>query len=349
MRPKTQIGGYRVRMQILAGSVVAEPEAFAAAGLEARVLTRNGVTYALGGDTLVITCAGVPVAGDLVLPGPFPRLVQTRLTREPRPALLLFAHLPEGLLALGEAHVSDLGYRRGHLHDVRLRFERPPDTSRITDWLAQVREDPVTALERFVARWWADVPPAAPEPPAPGLAAPGLPAPGPLAAFHRVAAGRAEVHGAAHHILAEPVPGPAGTIIFGQAGDGTFSVATTADGDDPPVWYHGLSDQPLRERERLSAYLLISALTHAAMDGSPGGMAFVDRAQAKRIVAPLRRVPLRPARWPCAHSRFYVGPGTVVLVGEDDADWFEVWVGARDRSQLRRMRKLGLDWASFDE
>jgi hypothetical protein len=38
----------------------------------------------------------------------------------------------------------------------------------------------------------------------------------------------------------------------------------------------------------------------------------------------------------------------VALVGEDDADWFEVYVATRDRSSLRRLRKIGLDWASFD-
>lgn len=78
-------------------------------------------------------------------------------------------------------------------------------------------------------------------------------------------------------------------------------------------------------------------------------MAFVDQAQARRITAPLRRVPLRPLRWPSARSRLYAGPDTIALVGADDTDWFEVYVGTRSRSSLRRLRKLGLDWASFTD
>jgi hypothetical protein len=197
--------------------------------------------------------------------------------------------------------------------------------------------DPEAALEQFVAGWYADIPPVSDD----------VPAHGPLRTFHRAAAGRDEVYGRSLRILtAEHAED--GRITFGQAGDGTFSLLTEPDGVDSRVWYHGLSDQPLKERERLGAYLLLAALTHAATDSSPGGMAFVDKAQARRIVGPLRRVPLRPLRWPCARSRFYVGPGVVALVGEDDGDWYEVYIGARHRSLLRRLRKLGLDWEKFD-
>ncbi|MEU4425355.1 hypothetical protein AB0F81_32440 [Actinoplanes sp. NPDC024001] len=338
-------------------SVAGEAEALALAGPGAEVHHSPEAVLAAGPDTLVIVAEGaVRTAEDLAVPGPFPARVAALLSGVKPPAVLAFARVPEGCLALGSARPVRLGRRRGALQDLglildaplpydlldRVRPTGPPPDPPGLDWLDLLPGDPVAALERFVTDWYADVPPALER------TEPGAGQPEPLRAFHRVAAGRPEVYGTSLRVLAEPVP-TGGALLFGQEGDGVFTLSTgsTPEGD-PPVHYHGLSDQPLRERERLSGYLLLSTLARAAMDGSPGGMAFVDRAQAKRIVAPLRRVPLRPMRWPCARSRLYAGPGIVVLVGADEADWLEVYVGARHRSLLRRFRKLGLDWERFD-
>ncbi|WP_328459854.1 hypothetical protein OHA21_28230 [Actinoplanes sp. NBC_00393] len=334
-------------------SVVAEPEALAAAGPGAELHHGPDVVLAVGPDTLVVVAEGaVRTAEDLALAGPFPARIAGLLAGAKPPTLLAFARLAEGCLALGAARAVRLGRRRGALQDLglvldaplpydlldRVRPTGPPPDQPDLDWLDLLPADPATALEQFITGWYADVPPVlgTPEPPA-GQ-------PGPLRAFHRLAAGRPEVYGTALHIFPEPAP-----TGFGRDGDGVFTLSTgRSSQDDPPVYYQGLSDQPLRERERLSAYLMMVALAGAAMDASPGGMAFVDRPQAKRIIAPLRRVPLRPMRWPCARSRFYAGPGIVVLVGADNTDWYEVYIGARHRSLLRRFRKLGLDWERFD-
>ncbi|WP_433826085.1 hypothetical protein ACQP2E_28820 [Actinoplanes sp. CA-015351] len=345
-------------MEIRLWSVVAEPVALAAAGRGAEEAGGTGAWFAVGPDAVVvIVAAGVRTAEDLTVPGPLPRLVERRLAQSPQPLILAFARLPEGCLALGAAQVTRLGRRRGALHDLglcldaplpyelldRVRPTGPPGPQPPIDWVNLLPGDPGTALRQFVDGWYADIPPVAEE------SIPAATGPEPLRAFQRAAAGRPAVHGRSLQIFGEAVAtSEPGTIAFGQDDDGIFTLLTEAAGDDPPVWYHGLSDQPLRERERLNAYLLLATLTHAAIDSSPGGMAFVDRAQVKRIVAPLRRVPLRPARWPCVKSRFYVGPGVVALVGEADGDWYEVYLGARHRSLLRRLRKLGLDWESFD-
>ncbi|MFC7531157.1 hypothetical protein [Actinoplanes sp. GCM10030250] len=359
-------------------SVTAESAALAMAGPGAETHVSPDTVLAAGPDTIVVVVeGGVRTAEDLAVTGPFPSRIAARLTAEPAPTLLAFARLPEtpspeaeatlteaeapqatssepaeGCLALGSARVIRLGRRRGALQDLSLYLEAPlpydlldrvrptgpPPEQPGLDWLDLLPGDPITALEQFVTGWYADVPPAhdAPEP--------ATAQPEPLRAFHRAAAGRTGLYDGGSLLI---FPELGDGFAFAQEGDGVFTLHTEA-GENPPVWYHGLSDHPLRERERLSGFLMLTALTRAAMDSSPGGMAFVDRAQLKRIVAPMRRVPLRPMRWPCARSRFYAEPGLVVLAGDDHADWYEVYVGARHRSLLRRFRKLGLDWERFD-
>ncbi|GAA0472154.1 hypothetical protein Aca07nite_82600 [Actinoplanes capillaceus] len=340
--------GKRIRLW----SVVAEAGALATAGPRAKVHGEAGDLFAIGPAGTVVITGGVRTAEDLTVTGPFARLVEGRLTGGDALPVHVFARLPDGCLALGTARVTELARRRGVLQRAGLRLytplpqhlldlARPDGPPAGTDWLDLLPGDPVGALRGFVADWYSDVPPAAPEP-ADGL-------PGPLRAFHEAAAGRPEVSGGALRVLpGPPAAGPDRTLVFGTASDGTFDLLIEPGLEDPPVYYRGLSDQPLRERERLSAYLMMSSLTRAAMDRG-GGMAFVDRAQARRIVAPLRRVPLRPMRWPCARSRLYAGPDMVALVGEDDADWLEVYVGVRHREALRRLRRLGLDWASLED
>jgi hypothetical protein len=337
-----------VAVEIEPWSVVDEPEALALAGPGATLLTGDGAAYAVGSDTIVVITPPTGSAAEITLPGPFPELVEQRLGGVLRPAVQAFTRLPQGCLTLGVARSTELGYRRGALHDIRLTFESPVPADllgRVTPglgWLEQVGSDPVSAMRRFIGDWYDDVPPRA--------VLPDVEAPPPLQAFYRAAAGRAEVHGVSSVVLPQPIGGrPDGLLTFGHEGDGVFTLVMEPDEKDPRIWYDGLSDRLLPERERLSGYLLQATLARAAMDGPLGGMAFVDRPQARRIIAPLRRVPLRPMRWPCLFSRCYAGPGTIVLIGEDDTDWFEMYVGVRHPGLLRRLRKLGLDWESFTD
>ncbi|GAA1591284.1 hypothetical protein [Actinoplanes couchii] len=370
-------GIYRGPVEIRLWEVVAEAGALAEAGPGARVHTTADAVFAAGPEGTVMIATGVRNAEDLTVSGPFPRLIEGRLTAGDGLPLHVFARLPDGCLTLGTARVTEPARRRGVLQRLDLRLDTPLPEHLLglaetpwpgPDWLDLLPDDPLTAMQRFAADWWPAPPatgPAEIAPPAAGLAeiAPSTlvsgrrldPArlderlPEALRVFQRSVAGRTGSDPLTIH--RDPVPGgPGGTLVFGEAADGTFDLLMDAGADDPAVYYHGLSDQPLRERERLSRYLLLTVLAGAAMDGTAaGGMAFVDRSQARRIVAPLRRVPLRPMRWPSARSRLYAGPDTIALVGEDDADWFEVYVGTRSRSSLRRLRRLGLDWASFNE
>ncbi|WP_229830728.1 hypothetical protein [Actinoplanes ianthinogenes] len=367
-------------MEIELWSVVAEPEALALAGPGATLLTGADAAFAVGSDTLVVI--GRSESGTaMVLSEPFPELVEERLAGVLRPAVHAFARLPEGCLALGVAQAAELSYRRGALHDIRLSFETPipPDLlGQVTpglDWLDLAGHDPIGAMERFIAGWYAEIEPdetarhaeiephetarhaeiepvetarhAEIEPVETARHAAG---PAALRAFHRAAAGRPEVYGLSCQIYPEALPGrPDDLLTFGQEGDGVFTLLMDPEDDDPRVYYDGLSDRLLPERERLGGYLLQSTLARAAMDGPLGGMAFVDTPQARRVIAPLRRVPLRPMRWPSLFTRCYAGPSIVVVIGEDDADWYEMYVGVRHPGLLRRLRKLGLDWESFTD
>ncbi|HWS38027.1 MAG TPA: hypothetical protein VN408_35495 [Actinoplanes sp.] len=361
-------------MEIRLWEVVAEAGAIAEAGPGARVHTTTDAMFAAGPDGTVMITTGVRNAEDLTVSGPFPRLIEGRLTAGDGLPLHVFARLPEGCLTLGTARVTDPAHRRGVLQRLDLRLDTPLPEHLLglaetpwpgPDWLDLLPDDPLTAMRLFATDWWPEQ-----TDPWPGKTDPwpeqnghrlperagerragdtGERLPAALREFRQAVGGR--TGNGTLRIHREPLPGgPGGTLIFGEAVDGTFELLMDADGDDPAVHYHGLSDQPLREREPLSRYLLLTMLAGAAMDGTAaGGMAFVDRPQARRIVAPLRRVPLRPLRWPSARSRLYAGPDTIALVGEDDADWFEVYVGTRSRPALRRLQKLGLDWASFNE
>jgi hypothetical protein len=350
VRTALHLGVYRVAVEIEPWSVVAEPEALALAGPGATLLAGTDADFAVGPDTVVVIGASEsasPKGEEMVLPGPFPELIEERLAGVLRPAVRAFARMPEGCLALGVAQAPELSYRRGTLHDIRLRFETPIPLDLLdqvtpgVDWLDLVTDDPIRAMEQFIAGWYAEIP-GSPPPVVAGQ-------PAALRAFHRAAAGRPEVYGLSTQIFPEPIAGrPDGLLTFGQEGDGVFTLLIDDD-DDPRVYYDGLSDRLLPERDRLGGYLLHAALARAAMDGPLGGMAFVDRPQARRVIAPLRPVPLRPLRWPSLFTRCYAGPGMVVVIGEDEADWYEMFVGVRHPGLLRRLRKLGLDWESFTD
>jgi hypothetical protein len=337
------------------------------AGPEALLVSADDAAYALGPDTIVIVVEGgdrpsgrgVRTTRDIALLGPFPNAVDERFSGERPPVLFAFARLAEGCLALGTVRVTTLVHLHGRLQEVGLYMETPlpydlldrvrptgpPPAQPGLEWLGLVPADPLAALERFVAGWHAHVPPASRRP-----APSGIVLPEPLRVFHRAAAGRAEVYGSSVRIYPAPETDsdwPAGMVAFGQEGDGVFTLLMDSAASDPMVYYAGLGDQILAEREPLSGFLLLFVLARAAMEGPFGGMAFVDREQARRIVAPLRPVPLRPLRWPGKQTHFFAGPGIMVQIADDNDDWLEVYVGARHRALLRPLRELGLDWEHF--
>lgn len=190
-------------------------------------------------------------------------------------------------------------------------------------WLDLLPGDPQGARERFTADWFPDGPD--------GF----------------------ETRGSVFlHRVSRPRPDRAdGLVEFGQESDGVFTLLHGPSGTNPDVYYEGLGDGLLAEREPLDGYLMLFALTRAALDGPFSGMAFTDEKQLQEVVGPLRQVPLRPLRWPCPETDTYAGPGLVVLAGaaEPGSGVFEVYVGASHPDFLDPLRDLDLSWEVFDD
>jgi hypothetical protein len=268
-------------------SLVNVAEAVGAAGAGALVVSGNDVTFALGSDTVVIVVesgdrprgSGIRTAVDLTVVGPFSSLVEEHFIGEPRLVARGFVRLAKGCVALGTMRLTERVRRHGRLDEVKLYIETPlpyelldrvrpvgsaPEQP-LLDWLGLLPADPLAALERFVAGWYADVVPVGDRPAAPGA----LPWES-LRVFHRAAAGRSEVYGASLHIYAEPAEArnhPDGMVAFGQESDGVFTLLADPAKADPTVYYDGLGEGVLAEHVRLSDYLMLFALAQASMAG----------------------------------------------------------------------------------
>ncbi|MCP2322261.1 hypothetical protein HDA40_000768 [Hamadaea flava] len=373
--------------------------ALAEAGPGAVVLTLDTVSYAIGLDTMVIILepgdrpdgTAVQSADEIALRGePIP--IEAGLAIDRRSATGLrfvgFVRLAEGCLPLGplEFLCSWQSFERPELMAYcgmkivnRLPFDlldlvRPVVRSQhLPDlgWVTLLPGDPVAALRAFVDTWYADVPSATGEP-----ASSPVPLPAPLNEFYRVAAGRNSILSGVNEVLAadkvrtadhDPFDGwqpvPDGLIVVGTNLATEWGIAIDPAQPDPQVLYLGVADEPVVEREPLSAYLMQHVLVNVTRTLPFHASAEVTAEQARRLVEPLRRVPLRPMRWPRDETSLYVGSGLVVAVcagpqaqprsawsareAKDDGDLCEIMVGAIDRSVLLPMREPGFEWASF--
>jgi hypothetical protein len=206
----------------------------------------------------------------------------------------------------------------------------PPDPA----WLDLLPGDPLGAMERFAAGWFPDAGPSQEI----SIVSPVL------GRFHRTP-------GHCGSVFLYPASRTDrdradGLVVFGQEGDGVFRLLFEEADANPPVYYEGLREEMVAEREPLHGFLLLFVLARAALDGPFGGMAFADARQFRKVVEPLRRVPLRPLRWPSPRTDTYVGPGLVVQAGPSDngPGVFEIYVGARHPAHLSPLRELNLDW-----
>ncbi|PZG11320.1 hypothetical protein C1I95_27330 [Micromonospora craterilacus] len=355
-------------------SVVPERVAVDAAGPDAEVVHGDGITLAYGADALVVIVdAGdrphgnaVDNANTLMLREPLPSETTQWInsTNKSKP-LLGFVKMADGCLALGELYQATSTYRgmnpftgeQGTLTSATLtwgdRFSpelldkvRPTPTLPVPgiDWLDDVPQDLTRALRSFLTAWYADVPvpPAAPQ-----RAAMKLPAP--LLAFHDIVAGREELLGRQDFIepldeieYAEDAP----LVVFAAENQGVWVALIDPTDDDPIVWYDG-GPQRLRERERLSGFLLQFALNEAVSTSPFGGFATVTPEVLDRFVEDLVPVPLQPMRVPGDPTRHWVAPGLVAMAADygDSGIWLSV--GSRQRSALRPLRTR-LDWERFN-
>jgi hypothetical protein len=343
-------------------SVVTESEALSLAGTPALSLPADGVTYVVGPSaTLIIVEAGdrpdgnaVMSADTLVLHAPFPEEAAARLEKWNLPKLG-FVRVPQGCVPLGELgswqsssrqverggpwRLMDIELRSRHRLDfdvldrVRSTFEQPlPDI----DWLRLLHLDPIEAMDRYVAGWYADIPPAQH-----WSGYPGRDLPEPLVAFYRAAAGRPDVYGVQNRIFPadELVDEDDGLLTFGAENQGVFEMMMDPTERDPRVLCAGWSEE--YEREPLSSFLLQFLLIEAAGASPFGGSAKVTAEQAARLVEDLSQVPLQPLRWPIA-------PGLVVMTSEYPDGSVEVYAGSRHRGALRPLREPGFAWQHFD-
>ncbi|MEU4715625.1 hypothetical protein AB0F73_18465 [Micromonospora purpureochromogenes] len=358
-------------------SVVPERAAVDAAGPNVEVVHGDGVTFAYGADALVVIVdAGdrphgnaVDNANTLVLREPLPSEATQWISSKNQSSqpLLGFVRMADGCLALGELYQARSIYRgmnpytgeQGSLTFAELTWgERLPpellDKVRPTpiptlpvpgiDWLDNVPQDLTRALRSFLTAWYADMPvlPATPQ-----HAAMKLPAP--LLAFHHIAAGREEILGRQdfiepldriEYLEDEPL------VVFAAENQGVWVALIDPTDDDPVVWYDG-GPQRLRERERLSGFLLQFALNEAVSTSPFTGFATVTTEVLDRFVEDLVPVPLQPMRVPGDPTRHWVAPGLVAMAADYGESGIWLSVGSRQRSALRPLRSR-LDWEQFN-
>ncbi|MBM0259390.1 hypothetical protein [Micromonospora sp. 4G55] len=358
-------------------SVVPERAAVGAAGPNVEVVHGDGVTFAYGANALVVIVdagdrphgTAVDNANTLVLREPLPSEATQwiRSKNQANQPLLGFVKMADGCLALGELYQARSIYRgmnpytgqQGPLTFAELTWgERLPpellDKVRPTPtptlpvpgiaWLDDVPQDLTRALRSFLTAWYADVPvlPATPQ-----HAAMKLPAP--LLAFHDIAGGREEILGRQdfieppdriEYLEDEPL------VAFAAENQGVWVALIDPTDDDPVVWYDG-GPQRLRERERLSGFLLQFALNEAVSTSPFTGFATVTTEMLDRFVEDLVPVPLQPMRVPGDPTRHWVAPGLVAMAADygDSGIWLSV--GSRQRSALRPLRSR-LDWEQFN-
>jgi hypothetical protein len=356
-------------------SVVPERVAVAAAGPSAEVAQGDGVTFAYGADALVVIVeagdrpygSAVDNADTLMLREPLPGVASRWIhaKNESKKPWLGFVRTVDGCLALGELYQAVSSYHGMNLYTGEqgvlafaeltwaerlspdlLDLVRPTPTLPVPGigWLDDVPLDLTRALRSFVTGWYADVP----VPPAtPRRAAMSLPPP--LLAFHDVVAGRDEILGRQDFIqpldrveYADDEP----LVVFAAENQGVWWALIDPAEDDPVVWYDG-GPERLRERERLSGFLLQFALKEAVSTSQFTGFATVTPQVLDRFVEDMVPVPLQPMRVPGDPTRLWVAPGLVAEAADLGESGIWLSVGSRQRSALRPLRSR-LDWERFN-
>ncbi|WP_435122560.1 hypothetical protein [Micromonospora tulbaghiae] len=123
-------------------------------------------------------------------------------------------------------------------------------------------------------------------------------------------------------------------MVFAAGNQGVWVALIDPTDDDPVVWYDG-GPERLRERERLSGFLLQFALNEAVNTSPFTGFATVTMEALDRFVVDLVPVPLQPMRVPGDPTRHWVAPGLVAMAADYGESGIWLSVGSRQRSALR--------------
>jgi hypothetical protein len=358
-------------MQLTRLDMVDDVEALGLAGAGAEVFTAGGADVAAGlGGTVIITDAGDDLAASgvrnsrtFMLIGPVPGAIAARfLDQDPESQPIhLFVRLQEGALYLGTGRHARSGWTHDPyvLEDCVLRIDpplsfdvldrvRPPSTPTALpglEWLEHVNGDRAAALRLFVEGWH---PVSDPDP---GPAAPSVHVPAALAEFYRLAQGRPHVLGVQNFIrpAAQLRTDAHGLLAFGYENQGGFEWSLDPSEDDPTVWTIEDPSERHAERERLSGFLIQFSLSEAVISAPYNAWSHrVPTPIAHELTSTLRRVPLKTWMWPLYQTSFYVAPGLVASMSEDEDEECHIWVGATHRSILRPLADLGIEWRGFD-
>lgn len=222
-----------------------------------------------------------------------------------------------------------------------------------TQWITLAATDRSAALRDFVAGWYADVPEHVTSPGGAGRPAADrgeVAVPSPLRQFYRAAAGRPVVHGVQNAIrpVDRLVSDADGWVGFADENQGAFTLRYRPGPVDPPVRCDD-GRTAGDEAEPLSGVLLQFVLSEAAVGAPVGGFGWLGPTALHRLTSALRTVPLAPAGWRGGPVSLHAGPGLVVAVAAADSDGdHHVFVGARHRPALDRLRPLDLPWEEFD-
>ncbi|MFF4622558.1 hypothetical protein [Nonomuraea jabiensis] len=228
----------------------------------------------------------------------------------------------------------------------RVRPPSAPTTLPGLDWLDHVNDDRATALRQFIEGWY-PLPDTDRVPTTPSVGVHEA-----LAAFYRLAQGRPEVLGVQNFIrpAGELTTGADGLLEFGYENQGGFYWSLDPSQDDPIVWTDDEPAYRYAERERLSGFLLQFSLYEAMVSARyHAGGGPVPTPIASELLSTLRRVPLKTWMWPLYQTSFYVAPGLIACVDDDEEnEECDISFGATHRSLLRPLANQGIKWAVFD-
>lgn len=135
-------------------------------------------------------------------------------------------------------------------------------------------------------------------------------------------------------------------VTFYIENQGVCVWATEATGDDPPV-YVKQSDWNASwelEAHTLSGFI-IQMMIHEAVLGAPFGASH-DGLEATELAGLAKRVvpvPLTP--WLSSKTRFF-GSNGIVGFAFENADAFDVWLGAKERGRLEPIEDLVSEWTN---
>lgn len=209
------------------------------------------------------------------------------------------------------------------------------------------------SLEQFLTRWYG---PADRE--AAVTAVDGDAVPRPLRDWFALTARWSTPVSTQHHVLSQPWIED-GRLVFWVENQGVWLWATTAGGDDPPVYdRENVDGEPWQPTGvALSAFLLHVAVFEAVMSCQHGASAsWVSLTQWEAILAPLRPLPMPDWRWPAAGHRLYAADGLLAFCGPnpgpgetaETATLREVWVAADEPAGLAYLTGIeGVQWDAF--